>query len=145
MFSPALNLELDPSDITSHTQGTMRNQIVISLSVFIMLSACAAPQVDQSSANFNETRFASDLNICRGGNFIAASARSIGIAMLGSAYGAIYGAHTGAVNGDTAEGAAIGAALGGAIGLGIGALDALEKHEAEISSCLGEKGYLVAG
>ena len=145
MFLSALNLRLDPSDFTSHTQGTMRTQIVISLFAFIMLSACAVPQVDQSSANFDKTKFTSDLNICRGGNFISASARSIGIAILGSAYGAAYGAHVGVMSGDTAEGAAIGAAVGGTIGLGAGARDALKKHEAEISSCLKDKGYLVAG
>ena len=113
--------------------------------VFLVLSACATPEVDQTTANFYETTFTADLYVCRGGTFIEASAKSIGIAILGSAFGALYGAQTGAVHGDTAEGAAIGAAIGGTIGLGAGAFDALKKHEAEITSCLGGKGYLVAG
>jgi len=123
----------------------MQKQIAISLSLLLTLSACATPQVVQTTATYNEPEFISDLNICRGGNFLTASARSIGIAMLGSAYGAIYGAHIGAHSGDTAEGAAIGAVIGGTIGLTAGAFEALEKHEAEIAGCLVQKGYLVAG
>ncbi len=123
----------------------MQKQIAIILSLLLTLSACAAPQVDQTSATFNEIEFTTDLNICRGGNFIEASAKSIGIAMLGSAYGTLYGAYAGAVHDDTVKGAAIGAAIGGAMGLTAGAFKALENHEAEISGCLVEKGYLVAG
>ena len=122
----------------------MQKQIVISLTAVLTLLACATPQVDQSAANFNETKFTADLNDCRGGTFIAASAKSIGIAMLGSAYGALYGAHIGARDGDTAEGAAIGAALGVTIGLSAGALDALEKYENEIAGCLGKRGYVIS-
>ncbi len=64
----------------------MHKQIALSLSLFFALSACATPEVDQTTATFNETTFTSDLNICRGGTFIEASAKSIGIAVLGSAY-----------------------------------------------------------
>ena len=123
----------------------MQKQIAISLSLLLTLSACATPQVDQTTATFNETAFSSDLNICRGGTFIEASAKSIGIAMLGSAYGALEGAIYGVRDADTAEGAAIGAAIGGTIGLTAGAFEALEKHETEIAGCLEGKGYLVAG
>ncbi len=84
----------------------MQKQIAISLTLLLTLSACATPQVDQTAATFNETEFTSDLNICRGGTFIEASAKSIGIAMLGSAYGALEGAYYGARDGDTAEAAA---------------------------------------
>ena len=123
----------------------MRFRIAIGLCCFLALSACATPRVDETAVNFNETEFTSDLNICRGGAFIVASAKSIGIAMLGSAYGALYGAEIGARDSDTAEGAAIGAAIGGTIGLTAGALEALEKHEEEIAGCLLQKGYRVAG
>ena len=123
----------------------MQKQVAIILSLLLTLSACATPQVDQTAATFNETEFTTDLNICRGGNFIEASAKSIGIALLGSASGALYGASAGAIHNDTAEGAAIGAAIGGAMGLTAGAFKALEEQEAEISDCLVEKGYLVAG
>jgi len=123
----------------------MRKQIAISLSVLVLIAACAAPQVDQSAATFDETAFNSDLIICRGGNFIVASARTIGIAMLGSVYGAAEGAHYGARRGDTIENAAIGAVIGGTIGLTAGAFKALENHEAEIALCLAQKGYILAG
>jgi hypothetical protein len=123
----------------------MRNQIAISLFLLLTLAACATPAVDQTAATFNESEFTSDLNICRGGAFITASAKSIGVAILGSAYGALEGASWGAESGDTAEGAVIGAAIGGTIGLTAGALEALEKHEADITGCLVQKGYRVAG
>ncbi len=123
----------------------MQKQISISLSLLLTLSACATPQVDQTTATFNDTEFTLDLNICRGGNFIEASAKTIGLTMLGSAYGALEGAIYGARDADTAEEAAIGAAIGGTIGLGAGAFEALKKYEAEIAGCLEQKGYLVAG
>ena len=123
----------------------MQKQIVISLSALLLLSACGTPEVDQTAAHFNEIEFTADLNDCRGGAFIEASAKSIGIAMLGSAYGALYGAEIGARDSDTAEGAAIGAAIGGTLGLTVAALKALEKHEEDIAGCLLQKGYRVAG
>jgi len=136
---------LDPATKESQTDEAMRKQFAISLSVFVLLAACATPQVDQSAATFDETAFNSDLIICRGGNFIVASARTIGIAMLGSVYGAAEGAHYGARNGDTIENAAIGAVIGGTIGLTAGAFKALEDHDTEIAFCLAQKGYIVAG
>ena len=123
----------------------MKKQIAINLSFLLTLSACAAPQVDQTTSTFNETEFNSDLNICRGGNFIEASAKTIGVTVLGSAYGAVEGAFHGARDARTAENAAIGAAVGGTIGFTAGAFDALKKREAEIAGCLVQKGYLVAG
>lgn len=88
----------------------MQKQVAIILSLLLTLSACATPQVDQTTATYNQTAFTTDLNVCRGGNFIEASAKSIGIAMLGSAYGTLSGIHAGAVHDDTLKGAAIGAA-----------------------------------
>jgi hypothetical protein len=123
----------------------MRQQISIGLCLLLSLSACATPRVEETAANFSEAQFTSDLNLCRGGAFLVASMKSIGIAMIGSAHGAIEGAHYGAREGDTAEGAVIGAAIGGTIGLTAGAFEALNKHEAEIAGCLAKKGYRLAG
>lgn len=123
----------------------MRYRLAVGLVLLLTLAACATPQVDQTIATFSETEFTSDLNNCRGGTFIVASAKTVGFAMLGSAYGAIEGAYRGARHGDSAEGAAIGAVLGGTIGLTAGALEAVQKYEAEIAGCLTEKGYQVAG
>ena len=123
----------------------MQTRYALIIPVFLSLGACATPNVDQSGTTFDETAYTTDLNICRGGNFLTASARTFGIAMLGSAYGAIYGAHIGADSGDTAEGAVIGAAVGGAIGLTAGAQNALNRHEADIAGCLAKKGYRIVG
>lgn len=123
----------------------MRKRNVISLSLLLTLAACATPIVDQNADRFDDTNYTSDLNFCRGGSIITASARSIGIALLGSAYGAIEGAHYGARSGDTTEGAVIGAAIGGTLGLAAGAVKALENHEAEIQGCLAQKGYRLTG
>lgn len=123
----------------------MGRRLALSLALVLLVAACAAPRVDQAAATFDEADYTSDLNLCRGGNFLMASARTIGLTLLGSAYGAVEGAHYGAHEGDTAEGAAIGAVIGGTIGLTAGALQALEHHEAEIAGCLAEKGYVVIG
>jgi len=96
--------------VSGSRQGTMQKQVAIILSLLLTLSACATPQVDPTTATYNQTAFTTDLNVCRGGNFIEASAKSIGIAMLGSAYGTLSGIHAGAVHDDTLKGAAIGAA-----------------------------------
>ena len=123
----------------------MRRSIVTGLICLLALSACATPNVDQTAATFSELDYSSDLDTCRGGAFLVASAKTLGIAMLGSAYGALEGAHIGARDGDTAEGAAIGAIIGGTIGLTSGAFKALEEHEAEITNCMVQKGYHLAG
>lgn len=114
-------------------------------SLTFALAACSAPQIDQSAATFNQSKYTSDLNLCRGGSIVEASARSIGVAMVGSALGAVNGASLGMWNGNGWEGAAIGAAVGGTIGIGVGAFEAIEKHDTEISSCLRDKGYVVTG
>ena len=41
------------------------------------------------------------------------------------------------------EAIVVGAAVGAVIGLGVGANDAVEEHDQEISDCLREKGYEV--
>lgn len=123
----------------------MRTHIAAGLSVFLALSACATPEVDHTAAAFDDAAFTTDLTLCRGGTFIVASARTIGVTLLGSAYGALDGINRGAHDGKTAEAAAIGAIIGGTIGLTAGAFQAVERHRAEVAACLAEKGYFVAG
>lgn len=123
----------------------MKNRIALWFCIVLALSSCAAPVVDRSGAVFNEETFASDLDNCRGGNVIIATAKAFGVTVLGSAYGLVQGAVYGAKGSDKVEAAAIGAAVGGTIGLTAGALQALDNHEAQIVGCLAENGYWVVG
>lgn len=118
---------------------------ILNVSLVFLLAACSAPIVDQPSSSFNEAKFSSDLSKCRGGTFFEATAKTFGIALLGSGWGGIQGASAGAISGNGWEGAAIGAALGGTIGIGAGAAEAIEEHEAKIDGCLREKGYSISG
>jgi hypothetical protein len=117
--------------------------IVIGIVAAAILTACAAPNVDRSALNFDETRFTVDLNFCRGGNIAEASLKTIGKGALGSLAGAGIVALHGAVAAGSGEAIVVGAAVGAVIGLGIGANDAIEEHELEIADCLREKGYQV--
>ena len=121
----------------------MNKTIIISLSLF--LAACAAPNIDQSAAGFNEDKYRDDLANCRGGNIVEASAKTFGVALLGSAIGAANGASAGLIHGKADIGAIVGAAVGGTVGLGVGASEAVKRHEGEIAVCLRGKGYVVAG
>jgi hypothetical protein len=109
----------------------------------LALAACAAPNVDRSAVDFNETTFAVDLNLCRGGNFTEASLKTIGKGALGSLAGAGVMVLHGAAAANSGEAIVVGAAIGAVIGLGIGAHDAVEEHELEIADCLRQKGYQV--
>ena len=120
----------------------MNKTIILSLSIF--LAACAVPQIDQTAAHFSEDKFHVDLNDCRGGNLAEASVKSLGVAALGSLWGVAHGLPSGAIHGDGLEGAAIGAAVGAVVGFGMGAADAIENHNSEISGCLRGKGYTLA-
>ena len=111
----------------------------------ILLAACAAPQVETRSIGFDEDKYQADLNDCRGGSILVASAENFSNAALGSLLGAFHGAPLGAAAGDGWEGAAIGAVVGATIGLGAGAKEAIEKHDAELAGCLRDKGYVVSG
>ena len=115
--------------------------VVFSLS----LAACAVPQIDQTTAHFNEDKFHVDLNDCRGGNFAEASAKTAGAVIVGSAFGAFHGASAGLLSGDADIGALVGAAVGGTIGLGVGAAEAIERHDSEVAGCLRGKGYELLG
>ena len=121
----------------------MKKTILIALSLFLV--ACAAPQVEQGAAHFDETKYHSDLSDCRGGSLLEASAVSLGNAVKGSLWGAFYGAPAGASAGDGWEGAAIGAVVGAVIGFGAGASEVIEKHDAELAGCLRDKDYVVTG
>ena len=76
----------------------MNKTIILSLS--LLLAACAAPQIYQSTANYNEDKYHVDLNDCRGGNFAEASAKTVGVVLVGSAVGAFHGASAGLMTGD---------------------------------------------
>lgn len=122
----------------------MRN---VSIAMFMLaaafLTACAAPSVDRSALNFNETRFTVDLNFCRGGNIAEASLKTIGKGALGSLAGTGIVALHGAAAAGSGEAIVVGAVVGAVVGLGVGAKDAVEEHQQEIADCLREKGYQV--
>ena len=42
-------------------------------------------------------------------------------------------------------GALVGAAVGGTIGLGVGAKEAIERHDSEVAVCLRGRGYELLG
>jgi len=117
--------------------------ILVTILVTAFLSACAAPSVDRSALNFNETKFTVDLNFCRGGNIAEASLKTIGKGALGSLAGAGIVALHGAVAAGSGEAIVVGAVVGAVVGLGVGANDAIEEHQQEIANCLREKGYQV--
>ncbi len=84
-----------------------------------------------------------DLNLCRVGNVMEASLKTTGKGAAGSLAGAGFTAMHGAAVARSGETIAIGAAIGAVVGRGIGADDAIEEHDQEISDCLREKGYEV--
>ena len=109
----------------------------------LALTGCAAPNVNHSAVDFNESQFTMDLNLCRGGTIAEASLKTIGKGVVGSLAGAGIVALHGAAVARSGEAIVDGAAIGAVIGLGVGANDAVEEHNQEISDCLREKGYEV--
>jgi len=91
------------------------------IAIFILLSACANPQVNINTEGYNQQKYQVDISDCRGGTLLEASATNLGNAAIGSLWGVFHGAPAGAMAGDGWEGAAIGAVIGGVIGLGAGA------------------------
>ena len=120
----------------------MNKTIILSLS--LLLAACAAPEVDRTATNFNETKFDNDLSECQGGNLAEASTKTFGVAVVGSALGAFHGLIGGIQAGNADAGVVIGAAVGGTLGLGVGAAEAVKEHDDEIAGCLRGKGYTLA-
>ena len=108
-----------------------------------LLVACAAPDVDRSAVNFDESNYSADLNYCRGGNIAEASLKTIGKGAVGSLAGAGIVALHGAAAAGSGEAIVVGAVVGAAIGLGVGANDAIKEHNQDIADCLREKGYEV--
>ena len=111
------------------------------LIAFLVLSGCASPAVDTAAPNFKETRYALDLEDCRGGTALTAAVRGLGGAVVGSFYGAAQGAIHGASYGDSKEGAIVGVAIGGVVGFVAGAYTPIEQQENEVRQCLSGKGY----
>ena len=59
----------------------MKRTVIFLLAV--LLPACTSPKVDQAAMNFDQKEFETDLLECRGGNLLEATARTIGIGVLG--------------------------------------------------------------
>jgi hypothetical protein len=78
----------------------------------LALAACAAPNVDRSAADFNEIKFSVDLNLCRGGNIVEASIKTIGKGAVGSLAGAGVMVLHGAAAANSGEAIVVGAAVG---------------------------------
>jgi NAD(P)-dependent dehydrogenase (short-subunit alcohol dehydrogenase family) len=68
----------------------IRNLTIIVASV--LLSACASPTVDTSAPTFDETKYAVDLDNCRGGTALDAALQGLGGVAVGSALGLVTGA-----------------------------------------------------
>jgi hypothetical protein len=129
------------SPFLAYDQAMTRPALI--LVAALALTGCAAPNVDHSAIHFNESQFSIDLNLCRGGNIAEASLKAIGKGVVGSLAGAGFTAVNGAAAANSGEAIVVGAAVGAVLGLGIGASDAIEEHDQEISDCLREKGYEV--
>ena len=71
----------------AYDQAMTRPAII--LVAALALAGCAAPDVNRSAVNFNESQFSVDLNLCRGGNIAEASLKTIGKGALGSLAGAL--------------------------------------------------------
>jgi outer membrane lipoprotein SlyB len=113
----------------------------IVLLVSMVLAACAGPTVDRDTASFDETKYASDLNECRGGNAVTFALCGLGGAVIGAAFGATEGVTAGAIHGDAGDGALYGAIAGSVLGLGVGAYKAYEERDNDLRQCLASKGW----
>ena len=111
------------------------------IAIAALLSACASPDIDRSSANFDETSYHDDLAECRGGSAATFMVNGVTGAIVGSAIGAFEGATSGAVSGGSAEGALVGSAVGSVIGVGVGTYKSVSKRDEEAARCLRDKGY----
>ena len=123
-------------------KSAKRNLIfIVSL---LMLSACASVTVDSSAANFNEEKYAEDLDTCRGGTAAETTLHGLGGVLAGSLLGASGGFTHMGFSGGSAEGAVIGAIVGGTAGLFVGAYKPIETQGEKVRSCLRGKGYSVS-
>ena len=118
-----------------------RNLVIIAATV--LLAACASPTVDSSAPTFDETKYAVDLDDCRGGTVLDVAVHGLGGALVGSAYGLFHGGWTGAITGRTPEGAIIGVIVGGVAGAAVGAYEPIQEQEQSVARCLSGKGYVL--
>jgi outer membrane lipoprotein SlyB len=118
-----------------------RNLVIIAAA--LLLAACASPTVDSSAPAFDETKYAVDLDNCRGGTVLDVALNGLGVAVIGSAYGLLQGASTGAITGRTPEGAIVGVIVGGVAGAVVGAYEPIQEQEQSVARCLSGKGYVL--
>ena len=120
-----------------------RKQNLAIITTLLALSACASPNVDTTTPTFNETKYTTDLDLCRGGSALKATMNGLGGAVIGSVIGAAEGATHGAIAGDAPEGAFIGAIAGSVIGVVWGAYKLIQEQEKIVRRCLSGKGYVL--
>jgi hypothetical protein len=118
-------------------------KILIVTFLLLIVSACASIDVDTSGANFDEEKYAEDLNTCRGGTAAETTLHGLGGVLAGSLLGASEGFTQWGFSGGSVEGAVIGAIAGGTIGLFVGAYKPIETQGEKVRSCLRGKGYSV--
>jgi len=116
---------------------------ILVVASLLALAACAIPNVDTSAANFNEEKYAEDLDACRGGSAAKATLHGLGGALAGSFIGASEGFTNMGFSGGSAEGAVIGAIVGGTLGIFVGAYKPIEEQGEYVRACLRGKGYSV--
>ena len=136
-----LHADVRPSFSYDTRMTSSRNLAIIAASA--LLAACASPSVDSSTPSFDETKYAVDLDNCRGGTVLDVALHGLGGAVIGSAYSAYHGAYIGALSGNSPEGAAIGAVVGGVIGVVVGAYEPIQEQEQSVARCLSGKGYVL--
>ena len=119
-----------------------RNLVIIAAA--LLLAACASPTVDSSAPSFDETKYAVDLDDCRGGTALDAALQGLGGIAIGSAFGLWAGASTAVFIGGSLEGAFIGAMVGGVAGAVVGAYEPIQEQEQSVSRCLSGKGYVLS-
>jgi outer membrane lipoprotein SlyB len=118
-----------------------RNLAIIAAA--LLLTACASPTVDTSAPAFDETKYAVDLNNCRGGTVLNVALQGLGGVAVGSALGLVTGASIPVFIGGSLEGAFIGAIVGGVTGAVVGAYEPIQEQEQSVARCLSGKGYVL--
>ena len=118
-----------------------RNLAIIT--ALVLLAACASPTVDSSAPSFDETKYAVDLDSCRGGTVFDVALQGMGGVAVGSAIGLAQGASIGAFKGGALDGAIIGAIVGGVAGAVMGAYEPIQEQEQGVARCLSGKGYVL--
>ena len=121
--------------------SSSRNLAIITATM--LLSACVSPTVDSSAQTFDETKYAVDLDNCRGGTVLDVALHGLGGAVIGSAYGLLQGASTGAITGRTPEGAIVGVIVFGVAGAAVGAYEPIQEQKQSVARCLSGKGYVL--